>query len=177
MHYAIVDFVTDIAQNACESGASRVGIVFSEDDERVDVIVEDDGKGMGAEQLARALDPFYTDGEKHPGRKVGLGLPFLKQAAEQDGGRFRIRSEKGRGTEVEFGFDKRNVDCPPVGDVPGMLLSALCMPGGHEMTIARRRGSLSYELKKSELIEALGNLEEVSSLTLLKQFLRSQEEG
>jgi anti-sigma regulatory factor (Ser/Thr protein kinase) len=177
MHYAIVDFVTDIAQNACESGAARVDIAFSEDDERVDVTVEDDGKGMGAEQLARALDPFYTDGEKHPGRKVGLGLPFLKQAAEQDGGRFRIRSEKGRGTTVEFGFDKRNVDCPPVGDVPGMLLSALCMPGCPEMTIARRRGSLSYELRKSELTEALGNLEEVSSLTLLKQFLQSQEEG
>lgn len=177
MHYAIVDFVTDIAQNACESGASHVCIVFSEDEDRVDVAVEDDGRGMGAEQLARALDPFYSDGEKHPGRKVGLGLPFLKQAAEQDGGRFRIRSEMGRGTVVEFGFDRRNVDCPPVGDVPGMLLSALCMPGGQEMTIARRRGSLSYELRKSELTEALGNLEEVSSLALLKQFLRSQEEG
>ncbi|PKL05918.1 MAG: ATP-binding protein, partial [Spirochaetae bacterium HGW-Spirochaetae-9] len=118
-----------------------------------------------------------TDGLKHPGRKVGLGLPFLKQAAEQAGGRFSIVSEKGRGTEVAFRFDKRNLDCPPLGDLPGALLSVLCMPGAREMNISRRRGLHSYELRKSELIDALGSLDEVSSLALLKQYLLSQEEG
>jgi hypothetical protein len=37
---------------------------------------------MTAEELQRALDPFHTDGIKHPHRKVGLGLPFLVQTAE-----------------------------------------------------------------------------------------------
>lgn len=177
MHYEIADFVTDIVQNACEAGARSVDVAFEEDDESVALRVRDDGKGMDADELARALDPFVTDGRKHPGRKVGLGLPFLKQALDLNGGEFSIRSEKGKGTEVVFRFDKRQVDCPPLGDVPGMMLSILCLPGGQEMTISRKKGKSSYELRKSELAEALGNLEEVSSLALLKQYVRSQEEG
>lgn len=177
MHYEIVDFVIDIAQNSCEAGAKTVEISFEEDGGSVGVRVADDGKGMDAEELGRALDPFVTDGRKHPGRKIGLGLPFLKQAIDINGGLFSIRSEKGRGTEVAFRFDKGQVDCPPLGDVAGMMLSILCLPGAQEMIVRRKIGQVSYELKKSELAEALGNLDEVSSLVALRQYLRSQEEG
>ncbi len=177
MHYAIVDFLIDIAQNSCEAGAGLVDIRIDEDEAGIDISVRDNGKGMDASELARAVDPFVTDGIKHPGRKVGLGLPFLKQAAEQGGGRFSIVSEKGRGTEVAFRFDKGNLDCPPLGDLPGALLSVLCMPGARELNISRRRGLHSYKLSKSELVDALGSLEEVSSLALLKHYLQSQEEG
>lgn len=177
MHFAIVDFIIDIVQNSCEAGSGSIDVRLDEDENGIDVGVRDDGKGMDADELARALDPFVTDGRKHPGRKVGLGLPFLKQALELSGGRFSIRSEKGRGTEVAFHFEKGNVDCPPLGDIPGMALSILCLPGAHEMTITRKAGGFSYELKKSELAEALGDLEEVSSLVLLKHYLQSQEEG
>ena len=177
MHHEIVDFVIDIAQNSCEAGAKTVEVSFEEDEKSLGVRVVDDGKGMDAEELARCLDPFVTDGGKHPGRKVGLGLPFLKQAIEINGGQFSIHSVKGRGTEVAFRFDRKQVDCPPTGDVPGMMLSILCLPGAQEMIIRRKIGRASYELRKSELTEALGNLEEVSSLVALKQYLRSQEEG
>jgi len=177
MHYAIVDFVIDIVQNSCEAGAKSIDVRLDAAEAGVEATVADDGKGMDQGEVARALDPFVTDGRKHPGRKVGLGLPFLKQAVDQSGGRFSILSEKGRGTVVAFRFDRGNVDCPPLGDVAGMALSILCLPGGHEMTIARKAGGFGYELKKSELAEALGDLEEVSSLVLLKQYLQSQEEG
>lgn len=176
MHYAIVDFVVDIVQNSCEAGADLVEVAVDEDEASIDVTVEDDGKGMDAAELARALDPFVTDGEKHPGRKVGLGLPFLKQAVDQEGGSFAISSEKGKGTKVAFRFDKRNVDCPPLGDLPGTMAAILCLPGPKEMAISRRRAGISYELRKSELAEALGDLETVSSLAALKQYVRSQEE-
>jgi signal transduction histidine kinase len=115
MHYEIVDFVIDIVQNSCEAGASLVELRIDEDDEGIGFEVGDNGKGMDALQQARALDPFVTDGIKHPGRKVGLGLPFLQQALEQSGGRLKLESEKGRGTRLSFRFDTRNVDCPPVG--------------------------------------------------------------
>lgn len=177
MHYEIVDFVIDIVQNSCEAGAGRVDVFLDEDDDCIDIKICDDGVGMDAGELARAIDPFVTDGHKHPGRKVGLGLPFLKQAIEQSEGKFSIHSEKGRGTEVAFRFDKKQVDCPPVGDVPGLMLSILCLPGDCEMDVVRKKGPVSYEFKKSELAAVLGDLEEVSSLTALKQYLRSQEEG
>jgi hypothetical protein len=78
---------------------------------------------------------------------------------------------------VAFRFDKGNVDCPPLGNVQGMALSILCLPGAQEMTLSRKAGGISYELKKSELAEVLGDLEKVSSLALLKHYLQSQEEG
>jgi hypothetical protein len=192
MHYAIVDFIADITQNALEAGSKHVSVRIDESESSFEVQVTDDGKGMDEGEVARALDPFYTDGLKHPGRKVGLGLPFLKQAIELSGGDFSLHSEKGCGTEVRFRFDEGNLDCPPIGDLPAALFSILCLPGDGDVTILRTRkaegspramaeatarGELSYELRKSELAEALGSLEEASSLALLKQYVMSQEEG
>lgn len=177
MHFTITDFIIDIVQNSCEADARLVAVELRESQKYVDVRVRDDGKGMDDREMARALDPFVTDGRKHPGRKVGLGLPFLKQAIDQSCGSFSLSSEKGKGTEVDFRFDKEQIDCPPLGDVSGLFLTILCLPGGQEMTIARTKTTGSYALKKSELAEALGDLEHGSSLVLLKQYLRSQEEG
>lgn len=183
MHFAIVDFVADIAQNAVESGALNVAVEIEEEPDTVRVRVTDDGCGMDEAERARAMDPFRSGGAKHPGRKVGLGLPFLVQAIEQNGGMFSLESGKGRGSKVEFRFDRRQVDCPPMGDLLGLFLSTLCLQGGHEMTIRRTRRSaaaeadLDYVLSRRELSEALGGLERASSLCLLKEYLESQENG
>jgi len=177
MHFEITDFIIDIVQNSCEAASKLVAVELHESAYYIDVLVRDDGKGMDDREIARSLDPFVTDRHKHPGRKVGLGLPFLKQAIDQSGGSFSLKSEKGKGTEVAFRFDRGQIDCPPLGDVSGLFLSILCLPGGQEMTIERTKTGLSYVLRKSELAEALGDLEHGSSLVLLKQYLRSQEEG
>ena len=179
MHYALCDYVLDIAQNAVEAGSNEVRVDFVESEETISVIVSDDGRGMAEAERERALDPFYSDGTKHAKRKVGLGLPFLAQAVAQTGGVWSVDSEKGRGTTVAFSFPKGNVDCPPVGDVPGLFLSVLCLPGGQEIVIRRVKAvagvSSEYELRRSELSEAVGGLERVSSLALLREYLESQE--
>ena len=147
-------------------------------------MVRDNGKGMTAEELSRALDPFVTDGVKHPHRKVGLGLPFLIQTAEQSGGGWDVQSEKGKGTTATAWFDTGNVDTPPVGDLPGMFRSILMFDGPDEVVIRRQREgtlpggtALDYEVRKSELVEALGGLEDAGSLAMLGQYLHSQEEN
>jgi hypothetical protein len=140
--------------------------------------VRDNGKGMTTEELKRVVDPFVTDGIKHPHRKVGLGLPFLIQTAEQSGGGWDIKSEKGKGTTVCAWFDSDNVDMPPVGDIPGMFRSILMFQGPGEIHITRSRGGEenTYEIRKTELADALGDLEDTGSLVLLDQYLRSLEE-
>jgi hypothetical protein len=175
LHYALDDYVLDIAQNAVEAGSREVVVELGESEEGIRVAVRDDGRGMTMEQRARALDPFYTDGTKHAGRKVGLGLPFLVQAVELAGGHWSLESEKGAGTDVEFDFPAASVDSPPVGDVPTLFLGLLCLPGGHEMIVRRSGPRGSYELRRSELSEAAGGLERVSSLALLKDYLFSME--
>lgn len=178
MHFAVTDFLLDIVQNSCEAGASLIHVNIEETEASIAIKVTDNGKGMDERELKKALDPFYTDGIKHPSRKVGLGLPFLKQATEQSNGRFEIRSEKGKGTEVFFQFFKNEIDTPPVGDIPGTVVAALCMPGNHEMLIVREKqeAGIRYELSRNQLSEILGSFEMMDSLLLLRDFVRSQEE-
>jgi hypothetical protein len=175
MHYGLEDYVLDIAQNAVEAGPSEVIVELAESDALFHVIVSDDGRGMSVDEKARATDPFYTDGIKHARRKVGLGLPFLIQAVELAGGHWSIESEKGVGTKVEFGFPAASVDSPPVGDLPSLILGLFCLPGGHEMIVRRSGKRGSYELRRSELADAVGGLERASSLALLKDYLTSME--
>ena len=180
MHFSITDLVTDITQNAAEAGASLVELEVSEDEKEFRFLVKDNGKGMTKEELKRATDPFVTDGIKHPNRKVGLGIPFLIQTAEQSGGGWDIKSEKGKGTTVTAWFDTSNVDMPPLGDIPGMFRTIFMFDSGAEIIIRRKKlkngTEDEYEISKSELSEAIGGFENAGNLVLLKEYLNSLEE-
>ena len=193
MHFTLADLVTDITQNGIESGGSLVELSVSEALDSAGkgefrFTVKDNGKGMSADELRRAQDPFVTDGIKHPNRKVGLGLPFLIQTAEGSGGGWKMESAKrkgdavsgGGGTTISAWFDLGNVDTPPVGDIPGMFRTVLLFGGPAEILIHRIREApgeqIDYEVRKTELADALGDLEDTQSLILLDQYLRSLEE-
>jgi signal transduction histidine kinase len=53
--------------------------------------ITDDGVGMSPEFAAAAVDPFTTT---RTTRKVGMGLPLFKLAAEQTGGTFSISTRQ-----------------------------------------------------------------------------------
>lgn len=182
MHFTLCDLVADITQNAAESGAALVEMDVRETDKGPNgrsefrFAIRDNGKGMDQDELKRAVDPFVTDGIKHPHRRVGLGIPFLIQTAEQSGGGWDLRSEKNTGTTITAWFDMENVDTPPVGDVPGLFRTVILFSGPEDMHIRRFKGEAGYEVLKSELVEALGGLEDTASLILLDKYLRSLEE-
>jgi hypothetical protein len=181
LYFNLADLVTDITQNGAESGADLVELTICETVSEFRFTVKDNGKGMTGEELKKALDPFFTDGIKHPRRKVGLGLPFLIQTAEQCGGGWEMESEKGKGTRVSAWFDLGNVDTPQMGDIPGMFRTVLLFNGLEEMLIQRVRdkpeGRIDYKIRKTELADALGDLETGRSLILLDKYLRSLEEN
>ncbi len=169
------DTIADIVQNAFEAGATEVRLEMARRGSRLEVSVRDNGRGMDAATMRKALDPFWTDGAKHPGRKVGLGLPFLKQAADQCGGEFALESAPGRGTTVRFAFDRTNVDAPPPGDVAGTLAALMAWPGERELTVRREEDGRAYEVRRTELAAALGGLADAGSLALMKEFFSSNE--
>ena len=70
----------------------------------VEIRVADSGTGIPAEDLDRIFERF---GRSDAGRKVGtdgigLGLSIVKTIAEAHGGRLRVRSEVGKGTEFDI---------------------------------------------------------------------------
>ena len=73
--------ILDLAQNSIRAGADNVLIRIEEDSaaDTFSVSLTDDGCGMGAEMAKSVQNPFVTT---RTTRKVGLGVPFFKQAAE-----------------------------------------------------------------------------------------------
>lgn len=177
MHATLADVIADTAQNSIEAGARRVTVDLAEDGRTVSVAIADDGKGMDEATRRRAFDPFYTEAGKHDRRRVGLGLPILKQVCEACGGGCALESAPGVGTTLTYHFDATSIDLPPMGDVAEMVTTLFNYPGAFELVFTHRRGGESYSVSRRELAEAVGGLESVEGLSLAKEYLKSQEDA
>ena len=116
--------ILDIAENSVNAGAKTIEISVTENFNKDELIINirDNGKGMDAEKLKNLADPFVTS---RTTRKVGLGIPFLKAAAEACEGGFKIKSEKEVGTEVNVRFKHSHIDRMPLGDLKSTWLNLL----------------------------------------------------
>jgi anti-sigma regulatory factor (Ser/Thr protein kinase) len=110
----------DIAENSIAAEAKRITLTVTEDTEadRLTVCVEDDGKGMDAVTAEQAVDPFATS---RTTRKVGLGIPLLKEAAEACDGGLRLVSAPGKGTRLTAEFQRSHIDRMPLGNLAGTV--------------------------------------------------------
>lgn len=112
--------ILDIAMNSVKAKADTVSVVLTETEEIFKMEISDNGCGMKKDFLETVTDPFSTT---RTTRKVGMGIPFLKLAAEQTGGSFDISSKHeseypdSHGTVTSAVFNKNNIDFTPLGDI------------------------------------------------------------
>jgi len=177
MHASIADVIADTAQNSIEAGATKVEVSVVEDGERISIVICDNGKGMDEATVKRAFDPFYTEAGKHDGRKVGLGLPILKQICEACDGHVKLESERGVGTTLAYDFAAKHIDLPPMGDIAEMVITLFNYPGEFELIFSHRKGAAEYSIARSELCDAVGSLESIDGLSMAREFMKSQEES
>jgi len=76
--------------------------------------IQDNGKGMNRETTKKIIDPFFTTKQ---GKRMGLGLSLISQAARQTGGNIQIDSEKGKGTKITVLFNYNHPDMKPMGNI------------------------------------------------------------
>lgn len=112
--------ILDIVQNSISAKATLIEIEVNEQpkNDTLTITIADNGKGMTAEQLQKVTDPYFTS---RTSRKVGLGIPLLKQNTEQSGGRLTITSALNVGTTVVARFGYNHIDRPALGDMANAI--------------------------------------------------------
>lgn len=112
--------VLDIAQNSIRAGATLIEIIILADTKKdlLTITMKDNGCGMTSEQLAHVTDPFFST---RTTRRIGLGIPFYKYAAESSGGEFSINSIPEKGTTVFASFQLSHIDRMPLGDMTATI--------------------------------------------------------
>ena len=120
--------ILDIAENSLKAGAELTEIILEEQGNMLTLTIRDNGCGMPPEMVASVTDPFCTT---RTTRKVGLGLPLLKLAAEQTGGELKIASVtedadgENHGTTVIASFDTAHIDFAPLGDIVSTITTLI----------------------------------------------------
>ena len=149
--------VLDVAENSTRAGAKLVTIEVDTDTaaDRLTITITDDGCGMNREQVAKVTDPFYTS---RTTRKVGLGIPFFKEAAELTGGTFSIQSEPGKGTAVTAVFVLSSIDRMPLGDISSTIHTLVIYHPETDFVYHYRYNSKTFTLDTREFREVLGDV-------------------
>lgn len=165
--------ILDIAQNSIAAGASFVTVEIAEDcgEDTLVITICDNGCGMSAEMLAVAFDPFTT-GRKT--RRVGLGLPLFKLAAEMTGGGLEILSREGEGTKVRAVFGLSHIDRQPLGDIAATVRQLITTNGDINFVYKHSVGEKSYALDTREISGGV-SLSNAEVALWLEGFIRENE--
>jgi len=169
------DHISDIAQNCVTAGATRVTLSIHQDEDWFSFDLEDNGKGIPQETLGKIFDPFYTTRD-HKIRRVGLGLPFIKEAAHATGGKVEIQSEEGVGTRFHALFGISHIDCQPLGDLAQTLFTLITSSDNVSWNIQRSFGPESYEIHTDQLFSGIPASDALSNPSFLHLLLESLRE-
>ena len=149
--------ILDVAQNSITAGASLITVEVTENtvDKTMLIGIYDNGKGMSEEQVKSVIDPFYTT---RTTRKVGMGIPLFKMAAEQTGGGLEIESETGVGTSVRATFKTDSVDFTPLGDIASTVQMLITMNTDRDFVYKHTVNEKEFIADTREIKEILGDV-------------------
>ncbi|TAH67511.1 MAG: ATP-binding protein [Anaerolineaceae bacterium] len=169
--------ILDIANNSISAGADLVIIevrIYKEKDQ-LTVKITDNGRGMTDEQISKVGDPFFTTRNT---RDVGLGIPFLKQAAEITGGSIVIESIPYKSTIINASFGLSHIDRMPLGDICSTIYALIMANQSIDFLYIYECEGKEYQLDTRNLRQILGDVQfdrpEVAEF--IRSFLKENQE-
>lgn len=87
------------AMDACQQNGV-IKIRTTSEGDKVILMIEDNGLGIPEENLDKIFDPFFSTHEK----RMGMGLPLVKQIVAEHLGEIKVNSKVNRGTRFEIIF-------------------------------------------------------------------------
>lgn len=146
----LADHILDICENSIRAGATLIEISIDEDTPKdlLTLIIRDNGHGMSQEIQSKVLDPFYTTKTV---RRVGLGLPLLKDAAERAGGMFFLNSQENKGTTVTATFGLSHLDRQPLGAINSIIIILIIANSQVDFFYKHRHNDRRLEMDTREI--------------------------
>lgn len=164
--------VLDIAQNSIAAAATQIQmeVVERTDAHTLTIGIYDNGCGMTDEQVKSVLDPFYTT---RTTRKVGMGVPLFKMAAEQTGGTLTVSSKVGIGTNIKAVFHTNSVDFTPLGDMASTVTTLVSMNTEIQFLYRHKVDKKEFVFDTAEIREILGDvpLSEPAVMQWMREFI------
>jgi len=154
--------ILDIAQNSISAGAKvvEISVIEDVDSDKIIISVKDNGKGMSADFLKLVENPFITT---RTTRKVGLGISFLKEAAEITGGSLEIISELGIGTTITANFVLSHIDRQPIGNLSETIITLITLNPDIDFIIDYKTNNEDFFISTAEVKAHIGEDAKLSS--------------
>jgi len=149
--------ILDIMQNSIAANASLVELEVEESvkEDFLKFTIKDNGKGMSPELLQSVIDPFTTS---RTTRKVGMGIPLLKLAAENTGGGIELSSTLGVGTTISATFGYSHIDRQPLGDMAETMLGIVTSYEEIDFVYIHKTDIGQYQFDTREIKGILGDV-------------------
>ena len=169
------DHILDITENSIRAGAKLIEISVDEDSENnlLTIEIKDDGHGMDQNTVQKVLDPFYTTKTV---RRIGLGLPLLKDAAGRSGGTFQINSQEKQGTTVKATFGLRHLDRQPLGAIINIMVILIISNSDIDFFYKHRHNDRRFEMDTREIRKEIEDVP-INHPQIIKYIRGTMEEG
>lgn len=164
--------ILDIAMNSVKAKATmlEINVEESENNNVLRFSIIDNGIGMSDDMAKKVIDPFFTT---RTTRKVGLGLPMLKESCERCNGKFTIDSQLGKGTAVKCYFERNNIDRAPLGNMGDTIMTIINSMDECELIYNHVTDKGSFSLNTVEIKKILEgiHIKDNSVLLWIKDFI------
>lgn len=149
--------ILDIMQNSIAANATFIELCITENpaEDVFKFYIKDNGKGMDKELLENVTSPFTTG---RTTRKVGLGIPLLKLAAENTGGGIQIESQVGEGTKIEAFFSYSSIDRMPLGNIVETMYTLVISYPDIDFLYTHRTGEKEFVFDTRQVREILAGV-------------------
>jgi len=164
--------ILDITMNSIKADASLVEIKIedSKKNNSLTIAISDNGNGMSEEVINKVTNPFYTS---RTTRKVGLGIPMLKEACERCSGYLKIESKVGLGTTVFCSFERDNIDRAPLGNMGETIMTIINSADNLELLYIHKTDYGGFTFDTREVKEMLDGMDinDINILLWIKEYI------
>jgi two-component system, NtrC family, sensor kinase len=118
LRQALINLIRNAREAMSDGGARRIEVSVRAHAGRIAIVIHDSGPGIGAADIGKVFDPFFSTKE----RGTGLGLALVQQVVVDHGGQIEVASPPGAGTTftltLPVGDAERQKSAPAAGGGP-----------------------------------------------------------